>query len=107
MPDMFKMARQLVLSAHPSALPALEATQEQLHGVFSQLPYKCHQNRVASVGDLLKICPWVASRVALCCATIPTHPTQWHVSRITSVVSLPEPEPSAHTNLVVTVQPGL
>ena len=31
--------------------PALEATQGQLDGFFSQLPYKCHQNRVASVGD--------------------------------------------------------
>ena len=30
---------------------------------FSQLPYKCHQNRVASVGDLLKICPQLDSRV--------------------------------------------
>ena len=29
----------------------LEATQGQFHGFFSQLPYKCHQNRVASVGD--------------------------------------------------------
>ena len=30
---------------------ALEATQGQMDGFFSQLPYKCHQNRVASVGD--------------------------------------------------------
>ena len=30
---------------------ALEATQGQTDGSFSQLPYKCHQNRVASVGD--------------------------------------------------------
>ena len=29
----------------------LEATQGQIDGFFSQLPYKCHQNRVASVGD--------------------------------------------------------
>ena len=29
---------------------ALEATQGQVDGFFSQLPYKCHQNRVASVG---------------------------------------------------------
>ena len=28
-----------------------EATQGQNDGFFSQLPYKCHQNRVASVGD--------------------------------------------------------
>jgi len=43
--------------------PALEATQGQIHGFFSQLPKKCHQNRVASVGGSLKICPWVTSRV--------------------------------------------
>jgi len=29
----------------------LEATQRQMDGFFSQLPYKCHHNRVASVGD--------------------------------------------------------
>ena len=29
----------------------LEATQGEMDGFFSQLPYKCHQNRVASVGD--------------------------------------------------------
>ena len=28
-----------------------EAAQGQIDGFFSQLPYKCHQNRVASVGD--------------------------------------------------------
>jgi len=37
----------------------------QIDGFFIQLPYKCHQNRVASVGDWLKICPWVAYRVVL------------------------------------------
>jgi len=31
--------------------PALKATQGQMDGFFSSLPYKCHQNRVASVGD--------------------------------------------------------
>ena len=31
--------------------PALEATQGQMDGFFSQFPYKCHQNRVAYVGD--------------------------------------------------------
>ena len=30
---------------------ALEATQGQIDGFFSQLPHKCHQNRVAFVGD--------------------------------------------------------
>ena len=29
----------------------LEATHGQIDGLFSQLPYKGHQNRVASVGD--------------------------------------------------------
>jgi hypothetical protein len=29
----------------------LEATQGQIDGFFSELIYKCHQNRVASVGD--------------------------------------------------------
>jgi len=29
----------------------LESTQVQIDGFFGQLPYKCHQNRVASVGD--------------------------------------------------------
>ena len=41
----------------------LEATQGQIDGFFSQLPHNCHQNRMASVGDWLKICPWVTSRV--------------------------------------------
>jgi len=36
-------------SLRPST--ALEATQRQMHGFFSQLPYTCYQNRVASVGD--------------------------------------------------------
>ena len=29
----------------------LEATQVQIDGFFSQLPYKCHRNRMASVRD--------------------------------------------------------
>ena len=32
------------------------ATQGQIDGFLSQLPYKCLQNRVGSVGDLLKFC---------------------------------------------------
>ena len=35
----------------------------QIDGFFSQLPYKRHHNRVAFVGDLLKICPWVARAI--------------------------------------------
>ena len=37
---------------------------------FSQLPYKCHQNGVASVGDGLKMCPWDASRVDVACSPL-------------------------------------
>ena len=42
---------------------ALEATQGQIDGFFSHLPYKCHLEEVASVGDRLKICPQLDSRV--------------------------------------------
>ena len=42
---------------------ALEATQGQIDGIFSQLPYKCHLEEVASVGDWLKMCPGLDSRV--------------------------------------------
>ena len=31
--------------------PALEATQGQMDGLCSQLPYKCHLEEVASVGE--------------------------------------------------------
>ena len=31
--------------------PALEATQGQMVGLLSQLPYKCHLEEVVSVGD--------------------------------------------------------
>ena len=41
----------------------LEATQGQIDGLCGQHPNKCHQNQVACVGDGLKICPWVTSRV--------------------------------------------
>ena len=43
--------------------PTLEATQGQIDGFLSQLPYERHQNWVASVRDKLRICPWVASKV--------------------------------------------
>ena len=33
------------------SVPALEATQGQMDGFFSQLPYKCHLEEVACVGD--------------------------------------------------------
>ena len=33
------------------SLSTLEATQGQIDSFFSQPPYKCHKNRVASVGD--------------------------------------------------------
>ena len=41
----------------------LKKTQGQIDGFFSQLPFKCYLPEVASVGDRLKICPRVASRV--------------------------------------------
>ena len=34
-----------------------------MDGFASQLPYKCHLEAVASVGDWLKICPQLDSRV--------------------------------------------
>ena len=40
----------LQLERSASALPTLEATQGQIDGFFSQIPYNCHQSRVASVG---------------------------------------------------------
>jgi len=36
-----------------------------MEGFFSQLPYKCHLEEVASVGDRLEIFPQLDSRVAL------------------------------------------
>ena len=41
----------------------LETTHVQEDGFFSQLRFKYYLPEEASVGDLLKICPWVASRV--------------------------------------------
>ena len=40
----------------------LEATQRQIDDFFSQLPYKCHQNRVASGGDSLGFAPGLPQR---------------------------------------------
>jgi len=36
---------------HTDCSTTLEAAQGQKYGFLSQLPYKCHQNRVASAGD--------------------------------------------------------
>ena len=44
-----------------SRASVLEATQGQIDGFFSQLPYKCHLFEVASVGYRLKICPQLNS----------------------------------------------
>jgi hypothetical protein len=41
----------------------LETTQGQIDGFFSRLQFKFYLAEVASVGNWLKICPWVASRV--------------------------------------------
>jgi len=54
------------LLTHGGCWATLEATQGQMDGFFIQLPYKNHQNRMASVGDWLKICPWVTSRAGGC-----------------------------------------
>ena len=48
-----------VRPSHPENNPG------QNEGFFSQLPIKFYPPQVVSVGDCLKICPWVASRVAL------------------------------------------
>jgi len=58
-------AEQLAVQAWESQerRATLETTQWQIDGFFSQPPHKCHQHRVASVRDGLKICLWVASRV--------------------------------------------
>ena len=41
----------------------LEATQGQIDGFLSQLPFRYCLSEVASVGDWLKICSWAESRV--------------------------------------------
>ena len=43
--------------------PALEEIQGQMDSILSHLPYKCYLEEVASMGDWLKIPPWVASRL--------------------------------------------
>jgi hypothetical protein len=45
-------------------LATLEATHGNIDDFFVHLPYKCHQNEVASVGDCLSSCLWVACRVS-------------------------------------------
>ena len=50
---------------------ALEITQGQTDGFFSQLPYTCYVEAVACVGDGPKICPWVASKVDMTVAGMP------------------------------------
>ena len=48
-------------SEKKSSRPALETTHGQMDGFFS--PYKYRIEEVASVGDRLKICPQLDSRV--------------------------------------------
>ena len=48
--ELLVQVRDLVAGSCPCST-TLESTQVQIDGFFSQLPYKCHQNRVASVGD--------------------------------------------------------
>ena len=48
----FELRAKLVdLPTKISQTTALEATQGQMDGFFSQLPYKCHLEEVASGGD--------------------------------------------------------
>ena len=47
----------------PTRSTTLEPTQGQIDGCLSQLPFKCYFPGAASVGDRLKMCPWVVSRV--------------------------------------------
>ena len=46
-----------------TCISALVATQGQMNGFFSQLPFKSYLQEVASVGDQMKICPQLDSRV--------------------------------------------
>ena len=41
----------MVMGRYQELYPALEATQGQMDGFFSQLPYKCYLEEVASVRD--------------------------------------------------------
>ena len=49
--------------SHLVSLTTLDTTQGQKDGFFSQPPFKCCFPEAASVGDLLQICPWFATRV--------------------------------------------
>ena len=42
----------LLTGSAARSVPALRATQGQIDGSFSQLPFKCHQNRLALCGRL-------------------------------------------------------
>ena len=58
--------RQLHRTGEPVPFGGSPANIRQSHlidGFFSQLPFKCYLPEVESVGDCLKICLWVASRV--------------------------------------------
>ena len=57
--------------AFPPGLTTLKTTQGQIDGFFSQFPFNCYLPEVASVGDGLEICPWVASRVVTSMSQIP------------------------------------
>jgi hypothetical protein len=46
-----RKAGDLVVEGEQEANVGLEATQGQMDGFFSQLPYECHLEEVASVGD--------------------------------------------------------
>ena len=48
----------------PHSKSTLETTEGQIDGFCSKLSFKCCLTELASVGDWLNICPWVAFRVA-------------------------------------------
>ena len=51
LPAILSAKASTTLNSQQLWLTALEATQGQMDGFFSQLPYKCHLEEVASVGD--------------------------------------------------------
>jgi hypothetical protein len=59
--DVFEAFGHLKLSSS-----TLETTQGEMAGFFRHLPYKWYFQKVAFVGDWLKVCPWVVSRMVNC-----------------------------------------
>ena len=83
--------------------PALEATQVRIDGFFSQLPYKCHLEEVAFVGDWPKVCPHLNSTRA-CSGWVSTtkgaSPTCWYALRQSSHAGIILALIKIHKNMV-------